>query len=133
MRGEQVVLDHDAAVGYAVEEGLGPVPRGMEADGPPERAGAKGRAAGEQATVEYEQDSATKRQNKNRQASETPRQPSEKVGNGARSAETIDRVRAFLDPGHDPSDEQGGEKRDGLADECEGQREFGAGRARIRE
>src|SRR5438105_8937282 len=40
MRGEQVVLDHDAAVCYAVEEGLGPVPRGMEADGPPERAGA---------------------------------------------------------------------------------------------
>ena len=40
MRGEKVMLDHDAAVGDAVEKGLRPVPRGMEADGPPQRAGA---------------------------------------------------------------------------------------------
>src|ERR1700691_3255495 len=35
-----MVLDHGAAVGYSVEERLGPVPRGVQADGPPERAGA---------------------------------------------------------------------------------------------
>ena len=40
VRGEQVEFDHRAAVGYAVEEGLGPVPCGVEADGPPEGAGA---------------------------------------------------------------------------------------------
>src|ERR1700690_3111411 len=36
---EQTVLDHESAVGYAVEEVLRPVPRGMEADGPPEGPG----------------------------------------------------------------------------------------------
>ena len=34
--GEQVVLDHVAAVADTVEEGLGPVPRGVGADRPPE-------------------------------------------------------------------------------------------------
>ena len=38
--GEQMVLDHDSAVSDAVEEGLRPVPCCVEADGPPERAGA---------------------------------------------------------------------------------------------
>src|ERR1022692_1962719 len=38
--GEEMVLDHESAVGDTVEEGLGPIPRGVEADGPPERAGA---------------------------------------------------------------------------------------------
>ena len=90
----------------------------------PERAVAKGRAAGEQATVEHEQASATKRKNQNREASESPSQSGKEVGKGARSAETIDGVRAFLDPGHDPGNEQRGEKGDGLPDECEGQRDF---------
>src|SRR5271157_376304 len=56
VRGEEMVLDHESAVGDAVEEGLGPVPCGVEADGPPERAGAPeaeaedqgGQASGEQ-------------------------------------------------------------------------------------
>jgi len=33
-----MVLDHGSAIGNAIEEGLSPVPRGVEADGPPERA-----------------------------------------------------------------------------------------------
>ncbi len=38
--GEEVALDHGAGVGYTVEEGLGPIPRGVEAERPPEGAGA---------------------------------------------------------------------------------------------
>ena len=38
--GEEAALHEAAGVGDAVEEGLGPVPCGVEADGPPERAGA---------------------------------------------------------------------------------------------
>ncbi len=38
--GEEVVLHHESAVGHAIQERLGPIPRGVEADGPPERAGA---------------------------------------------------------------------------------------------
>ena len=34
--GEEVEFDHYATVGDAVEEGLPPVPRSVEADGPPE-------------------------------------------------------------------------------------------------
>ena len=34
-----MVLDHESAVSDTVEEGLGPIPRGVESDGPPERAG----------------------------------------------------------------------------------------------
>jgi len=34
--GEQMVADHVAAVADTVEEGLGPVPRGVGADAPPE-------------------------------------------------------------------------------------------------
>jgi len=34
------MLDHQAAVGHAVEERFGPIPRGVEADGPPESTGA---------------------------------------------------------------------------------------------
>lgn len=34
-RGQQMVLDHESAVRDAIEEGLGPVPRGVEADSPP--------------------------------------------------------------------------------------------------
>ena len=37
--GEEMVLYRDSAVGDAVEEGLSPVPRGVEADRPPERTG----------------------------------------------------------------------------------------------
>ena len=40
MRGEEMALNHKAAVCDAVEELLRPVPRRVEADGPPERAGA---------------------------------------------------------------------------------------------
>ena len=40
MSGEEMEFDHGTAVGDAAEEGLGPVPCGVEADGPPERAGA---------------------------------------------------------------------------------------------
>jgi hypothetical protein len=40
MRREEMALNHKAAVGGTVEEGLRPVPRRVEADGPPERAGA---------------------------------------------------------------------------------------------
>ena len=40
MGGEEAVLNHEPTVGDAVEKGLAPVPRGVEADGPPERAGA---------------------------------------------------------------------------------------------
>jgi len=55
--GEEAVLDHEAAVGDAEEEGLRPVPGGVETDGPPESAGAPeaeaedhaGEAGGEQA------------------------------------------------------------------------------------
>ena len=38
--GVEVTLHHGAGVGYAVEEGLSPVPGGVEANGPPERPGA---------------------------------------------------------------------------------------------
>ena len=38
MAGEEMVLDHGSAVRDTVEKGLGPVPRGVEADSPPERA-----------------------------------------------------------------------------------------------
>ena len=40
MRGEEMPLDHDAAIGNAVEERLCPVPSCVEANGPPQRAGA---------------------------------------------------------------------------------------------
>ncbi len=40
MGGEEMELDEGSAVGYAVEKRLRPVPRGVEADGPPERTGA---------------------------------------------------------------------------------------------
>ena len=40
VRGYQMVLDHEPAVCDAVEKGLRPVPRRVEADGPPERPGA---------------------------------------------------------------------------------------------
>jgi hypothetical protein len=33
---DEVELDHGSAIGYSVEEGLCPIPRGVEADGPPE-------------------------------------------------------------------------------------------------
>ena len=33
------MLDHDSTVGDAVEKGLPPIPRGVEADGPPKRTG----------------------------------------------------------------------------------------------
>src|SRR5579864_261186 len=32
-----MVLDHESAVGDAVDEGLAPIPRGVKADGPPQR------------------------------------------------------------------------------------------------
>ena len=38
--GEETALHEAAAVGDAVEEGLAPVPGGVEADAPPQRAGA---------------------------------------------------------------------------------------------
>src|SRR5580658_1182227 len=38
--GEKMVLGHESAVGDAVEERLAPIPRSVEADGEPERAGA---------------------------------------------------------------------------------------------
>src|SRR5208282_5753819 len=47
--GEETVLDHGPAVGNTVKEGLRPVPRGVEADGPPERAGAPKTEAEDQA------------------------------------------------------------------------------------
>lgn len=40
VRGEEAALHESSGVGDAVEERLGPVPCGVEADGPPERAGA---------------------------------------------------------------------------------------------
>lgn len=40
MSGEEMVLDHGSAVGDPIEEGLGPVPCGVEPDRPPQRAGA---------------------------------------------------------------------------------------------
>ena len=40
VRGEETALHEAAAVGDAVEEGLAPVPGGVEADAPPQRAGA---------------------------------------------------------------------------------------------
>jgi hypothetical protein len=40
VRGEEMVLDHGSAVGDTVEERLRPVPGAVEADGPPEGAGA---------------------------------------------------------------------------------------------
>ena len=49
MGGEETALDHQAAVGDAVEERLRPVPRRVEADGPPERAGAPQAEAEDQA------------------------------------------------------------------------------------
>ena len=39
VRGEQMVFDHESAVRDTIEEGLGPVPRRVEADSPPKRAG----------------------------------------------------------------------------------------------
>ena len=36
VRGEQVIANHVATIGDTEEEGLGPVPRGVCADGPPE-------------------------------------------------------------------------------------------------
>ena len=35
VRGQQMVLDHESAVRDTIEEGLGPVPRGVESDSPP--------------------------------------------------------------------------------------------------
>src|SRR5450755_4044576 len=49
MRGEKMVLRHHPAVGDAVEERLGPIPRSVEADGPPQRAGPPETEAKEQA------------------------------------------------------------------------------------
>lgn len=40
VRSEEMVLDHGSAVGDIVEEGIRPVPGGMEADGSPEGADA---------------------------------------------------------------------------------------------
>jgi hypothetical protein len=40
MRSEETALHEAAAIGYTIEEGLCPVPGHVEADGPPERAGA---------------------------------------------------------------------------------------------
>src|SRR5579872_2493170 len=40
VRGEEMVLSHHPAVGDAVEEGVRPIPRGVEANGPPQRTGA---------------------------------------------------------------------------------------------
>ena len=33
---EKMMLNHESAVGHAVEEGLAPIPRSVEADGEPE-------------------------------------------------------------------------------------------------
>src|SRR6185437_8736174 len=49
VRGEQMSAGDQAAVGYAVKEGLRPVPGGMESDGPPDGPGAPEAEAEEQA------------------------------------------------------------------------------------
>ena len=35
VRGQQMVFDHESAVRDTIEEGLGPIPRGVEAESPP--------------------------------------------------------------------------------------------------
>ena len=40
VRGVEVVFDHEAAVSDAVKKRLRPIPRSVQADGPPERTGA---------------------------------------------------------------------------------------------
>lgn len=40
MRGEKMVLHHESAISNTIEKGLGPVPRGVETNRPPQRASA---------------------------------------------------------------------------------------------
>src|ERR1700723_1918484 len=40
MRGEKMMLDHQPAIRHAIQEGLRPIPRGVKANRPPQRAGA---------------------------------------------------------------------------------------------
>ena len=57
MRGEKMVLHHESTISNTIEKGLGPVPRGVETNRPPQRASAPqteaeaqaGKAGGEQA------------------------------------------------------------------------------------